>query len=80
MIHEIHALLENQKRLVLPNVKLVAYFKKWREKRRQFGEYTEMEAFMAGYAIGNNAALRQKITNELHTEKVLDKRTRRTPN
>lgn len=70
---EINALLDGQKRVVNDNANIKEYYDIWKDMRKDFGDNSEFEAFVAGWVIGGgNPVLKEKFIKIRQSQHILE--------
>lgn len=78
MFLDVHSLLEHKKRNLSKADSIVSYYRLWKHLRKEFGDNDEIEAFVAGYTLGNNVILRDKFIDEKFAARQIDNKIDRT--
>lgn len=58
---EPNALLERKEKRIAATQGIKDYYQIWKNLRKEYGDNSELEAFIIGYMIGNNITLKEKF-------------------
>lgn len=71
---EVQSLIKGKCKWVQLLNDIAKYYRLWKSLRTQYGETSELEAFVAGYTIGNNGVLKEEFLQYMSTHNKLELR------